>query len=320
MPASLSPEQIAQYQHDGYLFPVDCLTPDEVRHFRSRLEEFEQAQGDTFGRLPDLVRSKSHLLFTWMDELVRHPKVLDAVESIIGPNILLYHLTSWLKEPHETTHVSWHQDGTYFGLEPAEQITAWIALTNSTPEMGCIKLLPGTHAIGQKPHDDTAVPGNLLSRGQTIRHRLDYDDYVMMPLKAGQVSLHHTHLVHCSEPNRTDRRRIGIGVSYIPTHCRLANEGARVTAALYEAATTTEILISSRSRRATSMRDRGPHMPRRWSGSSNRTACLRHGAGPATSASEDQAGSLMWVARIRRSDSGSLIVAGATPFRKSWYS
>ena len=155
MPASLSSEQIAQYQRDGFLFPVDCLTPEEVRHYRNRLEDFEREQGDTFGRLPDLVRSKSHLLFTWMDELVRHPKVLDAVESVIGPNILIYHLTSWLKEPNDPAHVSWHQDGTYFGLEPAEQITAWIALTDSTPEMGCIKLLPGSHMIGQRPHKDT---------------------------------------------------------------------------------------------------------------------------------------------------------------------
>ena len=172
MTATLSPEQYAQYQRDGYLFPIDCLTPEEVRHYRTRLEDFERAQGDTFGRLPDLVRSKSHLLFTWMDALVRHPKVLDAVESVIGPNILIYHLTSWLKEPNEPSHVSWHQDGTYFGLDPADQVTAWIALTDSTPEMGCIKLLPGTHVIGQKPHDDTQIPGNLLSRGQTIRHKL----------------------------------------------------------------------------------------------------------------------------------------------------
>lgn len=231
MSASLSAEQVAQYRRDGFLFPVDCLTADEVRYFRGRLEAFEREQGDTFGKLPDLVRSKSHLLFTWMDELVRHPRVLDAVESILGPDILIYHLTSWLKEPHEPSHVSWHQDGTYFGLEPAEQLTAWIALTDSTPEMGCIKILPGSHVIGQKPHDDLATPGNLLSRGQTIRHKLDYDSYVMMPLKAGQISLHHTHIVHCSEPNRSDLRRIGIGVSYIPPHCRLVND-ARVTAAL----------------------------------------------------------------------------------------
>ena len=232
MPTSLSAAQVAQYERDGFYFPIDCLTPEEVRYYRGCLEQFEHEQGDTFGRLPNLVRSKSHLLFTWMDDLVRHPKVLDAVQSVIGPNILIYHLTSWLKEPNQPSHVSWHQDGTYFGLEPAEQITAWIALTDATPEMGCIKLLPGSHVIGQRPHKDTFSPGNLLSRGQTIDHpRLDYTNYVMMPLTAGQISLHHTHIVHASEPNRSDRRRIGIGVSYIPPHCRLVND-VRVTASL----------------------------------------------------------------------------------------
>ena len=231
MPAFLSPTQLAQYQHDGFCFPIDCLTEEEAGYFRGRLEDFEREQGDTFGKLPNLVRSKSHLLFTWMDELVRHPNVLDAVESVIGPNILIYHLTSWFKEPNDGAHVSWHQDGTYFGLEPPAQVTAWIALTDSTPEMGCIKLLPGSHLIGQRPHRDTFSAGNLLSRGQTIEHKLDYTNSVLMPLKAGQVSLHHTHTVHSSEPNLTHRRRIGIGVSYIPTHCRLVND-VRVTAAL----------------------------------------------------------------------------------------
>ena len=231
MVASLSADAVARYHRDGYLFPVPCLTPEETRHFRTCLEAFEAEQGDTFGRLPGLVRSKSHLLFSWMDRLVRHPNVLDAVESVIGPNILIYHLTSWLKEPHDGAFVSWHQDGTYFGLEPAEQVTAWIALTDSTPEMGCVKLLPGSHVIGQQPHHDVTAPGNLLSRGQTIARKLDYDNHVMMPLRAGEISLHHTHLVHRSDPNQTDQRRIGIGVSYIPTHCRLINEG-RVTASL----------------------------------------------------------------------------------------
>jgi hypothetical protein len=97
--------------------------------------------------------------------------------------------------------------------------------------MGCIKLLPGSHTIGQQPHRDAVAPGNLLSRGQTIDRKLDYDSFVTMPLRAGQISLHHTHLVHRSDPNRTGERRIGIGVSYIPTHCRLIND-VLVTASL----------------------------------------------------------------------------------------
>ena len=231
MPANLSSDAVAQYQRDGFYFPVACLTPAEVRHYRGRLEAFEREQGGTFGKLPDLVRSKSHLLFTWMDALVRHPKVLDAVESLIGPDIMIYHLTSWLKEPHDPARVSWHQDGTYFGLDRPEQVTAWIALTDSTPEMGCIRILPGTHVIGQQPHRDAVAPDNMLSRGQTIERALDFDRAVMMPLRAGQISLHHTHVVHCSDPNHSDHRRIGIGVSYIPTHCRLMND-VRVTASL----------------------------------------------------------------------------------------
>jgi hypothetical protein len=231
MPGSLSPDQIARYQQDGFVFPVDALTPAEVSHYRGALEAFEQEQGDTLGRLPDLVRSKSHLLFTWMDDMVRHPRVLDAVESLIGPDILIYHLTSWLKEPGDASHVSWHQDGTYFGLDPFEQVTAWIALTDATPEMGCIKIIPGSQVIGQRPHKDIMTPGNLLSRGQTIDHPLDYTQYQLMPLAAGQISLHHTHVVHASDRNQTSQRRVGIGVSYIPTHCRLLND-TRVTATL----------------------------------------------------------------------------------------
>jgi non-haem Fe2+, alpha-ketoglutarate-dependent halogenase len=231
MPASLTAMQVAQYHRDGFLFPVDVLTPDEVRYFRGRLEAFEREQGATLGKLPNLERSKSHLLFTWMDELVRHPKVLDAVESVIGPDILIYHLTSWLKEPGEPSHVSWHQDGTYFGLEPYEQITAWIGLTDATPEMGCVKIIPGSHVIGPRPHRDAPATGNLLSRGQTIDHPIDFTKHVMMPMRAGQMSLHHTHVVHSSEPNRTQQRRIGFGVSYIPPHCKLIND-VRVTAML----------------------------------------------------------------------------------------
>jgi len=231
MPASLTSEQVAQYHRDGFFCPVPALTAEEVARFRTRLEAFEAGQGTTLCKLPDLVKSKTHLLFTWMHELVTHPKVLDAVESIIGPDILLYHLTSWFKEPGETSFVSWHQDGTYFDLEPFEQVTCWIALSDSTREMGCVKVIPGTHVIGQRPHQDMFQKGNLLSRGQTLTETFDDSNAAFMELKAGQVSLHHTHVVHCSGNNTTGERRLGIGVSYIPTRCRTSPD-ARLTATL----------------------------------------------------------------------------------------
>ncbi len=228
MSASLSPAQVTQYRRDGFLFPVDCLTPDEVRHYRCRLEAFEREQGDTFGKLPDLVQVRNRICCsTWMDELVRHPKVLDAVEGIIGPNILLYHLTSWLKEPNEPSHVSWHQDGTYFGywIALAEQVTAWIALTDATPEMGCVKIIPGSHVIGQRPHKDTFSPGNLLSRGQTHRAQAGLHE-VCDDAAHGRTRYRCTTRTSCIRPNRIKRTSaaLNIGVSYIPPHCRLVND------------------------------------------------------------------------------------------------
>ena len=151
--------------------------------------------------------------------------------------------------------------------------------------MGCVKLLPGSHVIGQKPHEDTFSPGNLLSRGQTIDHQLDYTNYVLMPLKAGQISLHHTHIVHSLRAEPQHQRRIGIGVSYIPTHCRLVND-VRVTAALVrgrddygnfdlEQRPAGDFDAASRAR-----------MPHRWSASSNPTSCWRRGGDRATSGFE----------------------------------
>src|SRR5690606_37737685 len=114
-----------------FICPIDALTPEEVAHYRGCMEAFEASQGDKFTRLPGAVRAKTHLLFTWMDELARNPIVLDAVEDIIGPDILVYNLTCWIKDPRDSAHTSWHQDGTYFGLEPFEHITAWVALSDA---------------------------------------------------------------------------------------------------------------------------------------------------------------------------------------------
>src|SRR5258706_8942165 len=130
----LSADDIALYKRQGFLCPVPALSPDEVAFYRSRLEGFESAQGRKLGKLPGWVRAKTHLLFTWMDQLVHHPKVLDAVEDVIGPDIMLFHLTCWIKEPGDQTFTSWHQDGTYFGLDPHEHITAWVALSDSASE------------------------------------------------------------------------------------------------------------------------------------------------------------------------------------------
>jgi non-heme Fe2+,alpha-ketoglutarate-dependent halogenase len=210
----LSRADIARYHRHGFLFPIDAFSPDEAWDFRERLEDFERRGGRQFGKGHNF---KPHLLFPWVDALVRHPAVLDPVEDVIGPDIRLFHFTIWPKSPGDPAYVSWHQDATYFGLEPAVHITAWVALTDVPVESGAVEVLPGSHKRGQLHHTQFQDAGNLLSRGQTLTADFAREGSVFMTLKPGQMSLHHTHLIHRSGPNLSSDRRIGFGISYIPT-------------------------------------------------------------------------------------------------------
>src|SRR6266571_1595673 len=171
MRKKLSDDQIAHYHRDGFLFPVEAFSGDEARRCLECLEVFERNQGQEFGKGHNF---KPHLLFTWVDEIVHHPAVLDAVEDLIGPDIRLFHLSVWPKKARDPAYVSWHQDATYFGLEPALQVTAWVALTDASIEAGCMEVIPGSHKLGQLHHAERAdATHNLLSRGQTITAELD---------------------------------------------------------------------------------------------------------------------------------------------------
>ena len=224
----LTPEQIANYERDGFICPVDAFPAERAHAWRQRLEAFERAEGQKMTRGHNF---KPHLLFPWVDEIVHAPEVLDAVEDLIGPDIRLFHLTVWPKDARSGTYVSWHQDATYFALEPACHVTAWVALSDAPVEAGCMEVVPGSHKLGQLPHAELQDPENLLSRGQTLAVDVERSTTAFMPVKAGQFSLHHTHLVHNSGPNRWHDRRIGLGISYIPTSARCTAK-ARVTAML----------------------------------------------------------------------------------------
>jgi ectoine hydroxylase-related dioxygenase (phytanoyl-CoA dioxygenase family) len=149
--------------------------------------------------------------------LARHPAILDAVEDLIGPNILVYTSTWFIKEPESAAIAAWHQDATYFGLRPYVHVTAWLALTDATAENGCMEFLPGSHHGGQLPHKAGVVPGSVNRAGQAIVVEIDDRSAVHAPLRAGEFSLHHTLLLHRSKPNQSRGRRIGLAISYVPT-------------------------------------------------------------------------------------------------------
>lgn len=217
MPKILTPEQVAAYERDGLVFPIPVMSPAEARGFRDRLEVYERSNG---GPIQKEWRHKVHLLFTWANELVRHPRILDAVEDVIGPNIVCWTTNFFIKEAHDPGYVSWHQDSTYWGLDPADVVTAWFAMSDAPVESGAMKFVPGSHKWDQIEHVDTYHEHNLLTRGQEIAVEVDDSQGVYVPLKAGEVSLHHIRAVHGSAPNTTGDRRIGLAIRYIPTYVR----------------------------------------------------------------------------------------------------
>ncbi|MEI7875924.1 MAG: phytanoyl-CoA dioxygenase family protein [Alphaproteobacteria bacterium] len=217
MTKRLSTEAVAQYRRDGFHFPVRVLSAVEARSYRDRLEAAERMAG---GPLAGDRRHKVHLLYTWANELARHPAILDAVEDVIGPDILCWSTTFFTKEAHSPSFVSWHQDATYWGLSTDDVITAWVAFADAPVESGAMKFWPGSHLKNQLEHRDTFDQNNLLTRGQEIAVDVPDGAGVDVTLKAGEMSLHHVLLAHGSGPNTTGDRRIGYAIRYIPPHVR----------------------------------------------------------------------------------------------------
>lgn len=201
------------YRRDGYISGVPIVTEAEAAEHRRILEDAEAQRG------PMHYRSKMHTVMRSPLELATHPKVLDIVEALIGPDILLYNVTYIIKEPRAASHVSWHQDLTYWGLSHDDQVTLWLALSPATELSGCMRMLPGSHKDGMVTHETTDDAANVLLQGQTVAG-VDEAKTVLCPLRPGQASFHHGWTLHASTPNRSDDRRIGLNVQYIAPHVR----------------------------------------------------------------------------------------------------
>src|SRR5436190_7910518 len=222
MPKILSQSQIDQFWREGCVYPVRVMPEADALELRRKLEEFEHAAGEP---LKGALRHKSHLLFTWLADLVRNTKIVDAIEDLYGPNLLCWTTNFFIKEAHNPAFVSWHQDSTYWGLDRPDVVTAWVALTPSNKANGAMEYIPGTHKADQIPHRDTFAKHNLLTRGQEVAVEVDESRRRIITLRPGEMSLHHVRLVHGSPPNPSNDRRIGFAIRYIPTDvAQLATE------------------------------------------------------------------------------------------------
>jgi hypothetical protein len=210
-------ESFDRFERDGVLFPIPVVSEDEASGLRRRFEQLEAHDG---GRLSAATRKKPHLLVPWLADLVRHPAIVGPVTELLGPDLLCWSSLFFAKQAGEGTYVAWHQDATYWGLSEASVVTAWLAFTPSTPESGCLRVIPGSHTSEQLPHRVTGDAANLLSRGQEIAVEVDERQAVDVVLRPGEMSIHHVRLIHGSEPNRADHPRIGYAIRYISAHVR----------------------------------------------------------------------------------------------------
>ncbi len=217
MAGSLSAAEVRAYREDGLLFPKRAVSTAGAARLLGELEAHEAGTG---GPVNGKHRYKCHLLFPWIDETMRDPAILDMVESLVGPDIMVWTSHLYPKEPGDGRFISWHQDSAHWGLDSDRIVTVWIALTPATRENGCMRMLPGSQRTGTVAHRDTWDPDNILTRGQTIDAAIEEDRAVSVELAAGEASLHHVFMWHASHANRSGGRRVGLALRYITPDAR----------------------------------------------------------------------------------------------------
>ena len=213
----LTPNQLKQYEDKGFVSPINIFSKNKAKEIRNEIEVIEKKMP---GELDKAGRYNAHLISPLLDEVTHNPNILDAVQSLIGKNILVCGTTLFIKNPNEKGFVSYHQDAKYIGLEPYNWVTAWVAITDSNEHNGCMRMWSGSHTNNLKEHKQMFNEGNLLTRGQTVNN-VPKEKTTSLVLKAGQMSLHHPMVVHGSDLNKSNDRRIGFVIqSYIGTNVK----------------------------------------------------------------------------------------------------
>lgn len=222
MTNALTDQQVRSFADQGYIFPVRVLTGEQAAQATQRVEGLEQrhqAAGKEYVH-KRLLRFKPHLLYPWLNEIIRTSRILDVVEDLIGPDILVWASAFFIKDAHDPGYVGWHQDSITYGLDGNDLVTAWVALTDAHLDNAAMKFLPSSHKLGPLRHIDTDDRNNVLSRHEVVDRRVDEAGAVNVILDAGEASFHHLDLLHSSPPNRSARRRIGYAIRYLPPSMR----------------------------------------------------------------------------------------------------
>jgi hypothetical protein len=207
------PDRSAQFQRDGFVFPIRAFSPAEAQGYMDSIERYEAESGE---KAANTLRGKAHLKLMSLYELVHHPKILDAAQSVIGPNLLCWNSSMFIKDPHDPAYVAWHQDAYDFETQPDKVVTAWVALLPSTEENGAMKVIPRSHKDRLAQHTKTP-PGmpTMLRDNLELAVRVDESKAVCFELDQGEMSMHHMYIHHGSPPNISASRRCGFAIRYV---------------------------------------------------------------------------------------------------------
>ena len=205
---------VEKYDRDGFVFPISVISEDEAREIRDDFEAAEQELKDDPAKL-GLLRAYPDRLLPSFDRLIRHPKLIEAASQVLGPDLMVWSAGIFSKDANSPHIVSWHQDLTYWDLDDAEEVTCWVALSVASKESGCMQFIPGSHKLRAVPHVDTYSEKNLLTRGQEVAVEVNQDEAVYVELRPGEASMHHGHLFHASDPNRSNDRRLASAIRFI---------------------------------------------------------------------------------------------------------
>ena len=209
-PMSTTEPLLTRFERDGVVYPIPVLSPEQSFDYLASFLQLEELLGRPIKRM-----GNPALQFAWACRLATEPAVLDAVEEILGPDLLVSGTLIFCKYPRDPAFVAWHQDTFYSNLHLTPSVSAWIALLDSVPENGCMRVVPGSHLQGTLPHEETCKPDNLLRRGEEIQVEVDEAQAIDVVLKAGEMSLHHNSIIHGSRPNTSDQKRIGFIVRFV---------------------------------------------------------------------------------------------------------
>jgi len=207
---------VDRYFKDGAVWPMRAFDTETAKGYAADVAAFEAAYPD---RAKQILRQKSHLVLPFLNRLIREKNILDAVESILGPDFFVWSSSFFIKDPFDKKFVSWHQDSPYWGLKPDDAITAWVALTPSYVANGCMHVVPGSQHQ-EVPHANRPNQNNMLLQGQEVAAEVKASDAAAVELKAGEFSIHHSMMIHGSGPNEVNERRMGYAVRYLKTSAK----------------------------------------------------------------------------------------------------